>query len=373
MNCSPILLHILSQSLVLAQTNSPLAEESFGQLLDRLYRKHSTVLLQMSQGAHEFKQLAKEGQIPGTAYDRPDDPSSLTFLQHEECEAFLDRFFSSRVGIRVLAGQYLALRDQLLDRPQEPGISSDYVGMICKRTSPYRIVNRAIEDATRLCEDQFGFAPTVVVRGRVDLTFSYLPTHLHYIVLELIKNSMRATVEFHKDRVLSRPSFSLVASSNKEGSKFHRSNKRLDFPPVTIIIADSPNNEDVVIKICDEGGGIPRSAMNNIWSYLFTTADPDIQKSVLKPIDDGEEESNSKAATSPILAGLGVGLPLARNYARYFGGDLDLISLEGYGTDAYLYLPRLTPNDDGLNARRNTFHNEDSLERIQMRRTSFQI
>ena len=37
----------------------------------------------------------------------------------------------------------------------------------------------------------------------------------------------------------------------------------------------------------------------------------------------------------------GFGLPLARIYARYFGGELTLKSMEGYGVDAYLYLPML--------------------------------
>ena len=37
----------------------------------------------------------------------------------------------------------------------------------------------------------------------------------------------------------------------------------------------------------------------------------------------------------------GFGLPIARLYARYFGGDLQILSMEGYGTDAYLHLNRL--------------------------------
>ena len=36
------------------------------------------------------------------------------------------------------------------------------------------------------------------------------------------------------------------------------------------------DNEDVVIKVSDEGGGIKRSNMRRIWSYLFTTADPSV-------------------------------------------------------------------------------------------------
>lgn len=47
-------------------------------------------------------------------------------------------------------------------------------------------------------------------------------------------------------------------------------------PPIKIVIADGEDNEDVVIKVSDEGGGIRRSNMNRIWSYLYTTADPKV-------------------------------------------------------------------------------------------------
>jgi pyruvate dehydrogenase kinase 2/3/4 len=43
-------------------------------------------------------------------------------------------------------------------------------------------------------------------------------------------------------------------------------------------------------------------------------------------------------STNTPLAGLGYGLPLSRLFARYFGGDLQIISMEGFGTDAYLHL-----------------------------------
>jgi pyruvate dehydrogenase kinase 2/3/4 len=45
--------------------------------------------------------------------------------------------------------------------------------------------------------------------------------------------------------------------------------------------------------------------------------------------------------TPAVLAGYGYGLPLSRLYARYFGGDMQVISMEGYGTDAYLHINRL--------------------------------
>jgi pyruvate dehydrogenase kinase 2/3/4 len=36
------------------------------------------------------------------------------------------------------------------------------------------------------------------------------------------------------------------------------------------------------------------------------------------------------------------GLPLSRLYARFFGGDLRLISMDGYGTDVYIHLNKLS-------------------------------
>eukprot|EP00957_Ditylum_brightwellii_P105723 8062545-Ditylum_brightwellii.AAC.1 len=41
------------------------------------------------------------------------------------------------------------------------------------------------------------------------------------------------------------------------------------------------------------------------------------------------------------LAGLGYGLLISCSYARYFGGDLTIMSMEGYGMDAFVYLTRL--------------------------------
>ncbi|KAL3935376.1 MAG: hypothetical protein SGARI_003003 [Bacillariaceae sp.] len=123
-------------------------------------------------------------------------------------------------------------------------------------------------------------------------------------------------------------------------------------PPVHVIIADSPNNEDVIIKVSDEGGGIPRSKLNQIFSYLYTTAENNVQEQVLlhKPTTNNQNNGSTDVASaaaalskSPILAGLGFGLPMSRAYAQYFGGALDIISLEGYGTDGMYCIVWNTP------------------------------
>lgn len=47
----------------------------------------------------------------------------------------MDDFYMSRIGIRMLVGQYLGLHDQL----KEP--VKDFVGLICTRTSPAQVLH----------------------------------------------------------------------------------------------------------------------------------------------------------------------------------------------------------------------------------------
>ena len=78
--------------------------------------------------------------------------------------------------------------------------------------------------------------------------------------------------------------------------------------------------------------------MSHIWQFAHSTA------------DENEVENETAFGVDEITGGpiRGFGLPLARIYARYLGGDITLKSLEGYGVDAYLHLPRLGDNCENL-------------------------
>jgi len=257
-------------------------EQQFTEVLRNIYTRHANVVPVVAAGIASLKEdLALDSGGGLHAYP--------------EIHQFLDGFYMSRIGIRILIGQHIALHG-----PHQEG----YIGLICKNVSPMQVAEQAIADARDICIRQYGSAPDVDIYGVLDLTFPYVPEHLHHMVFELVKNSLRAV-----------------------NDRFEDSDDIA--PNIRVIIADGV--EDVTIKVSDEGGGIPRSGLNNIWTYLYTTGDTPVVTS-----DDFDPEN-----TPAVLAGYGYGLPVSRLYARYFGGDLQIISMEGYGTDAYLHLHRL--------------------------------
>ena len=96
--------------------------------------------------------------------------------------------------------------------------------------------------------------------------------------------------------------------------------------------------EDITIRVSDRGMGIPRRNIRTVFEYAYTTASV--------PVIPGEEQQQNDEHTkaSTPMAGFGYGLPLARLYARYFNGELTLSSIEGFGTDAYIFL-KTTPGE----------------------------
>ncbi|KAI3874131.1 hypothetical protein MKX03_001779 [Papaver bracteatum] len=264
-------------------TNDELA---FTQMIKMIKVRHNNVVPTMALGVQQLKK----------------DLSPKIMQPVDEIHQFLDRFYMSRIGIRMLIGQHVALHD--------PNPAPDCVGYIHTKMSPMEVARNASEDARCICMREYGSAPNIDIYGDPNFTFPYVPTHLHLMVFELVKNSLRAVQE-----------------------RFMDSDKIA--PPVRIIVADGL--EDVTIKISDEGGGIPRSGLPKIFTYLYSTAK--------NPLDEYSDMGSSDGVT---MAGYGYGLPISRLYARYFGGDLQIISMEGYGTDAYLHLSRLGDSQEPL-------------------------
>ncbi|EFJ38193.1 hypothetical protein SELMODRAFT_164498 [Selaginella moellendorffii] len=254
---------------------TPSDELEFTQLIHDVKERHNHVIPMLGLGIQELKaELGSTTQLP-------------------EIHQFLNRFFLSRIGIRMLIGQHVALHQK-----NPPG----YIGLVSTQVSPVEVIHNAASDARAMCSRIYGRSPDVHVVGDSGLKFAYVPTHLHWMVFELLKNSLRSVQE-----------------------RFSTASKT---PAVKVIVAGG--TEDVTIKISDEGGGIPRSELPKVWSYFYSTGEI--------PLLD---QNRFLEQPSDAMAGYGYGLPVTRLYARYFGGDLQLASMEGYGTQAYLHLSRL--------------------------------
>ena len=108
--------------------------------------------------------------------------------------------------------------------------------------------------------------------------------------------------------------------------------------------------EDITIKVGDRGGGIKRSQMPLLWLY---TPDSTVWEGrrllrglPRRPVHGGEGAAG--ASFRGHFEGGGWGLPMSRLFARYFGGDLRIVSVEGYGTDAFIQLNRLANQPESL-------------------------
>ncbi|KAF8551914.1 alpha-ketoacid dehydrogenase kinase [Imleria badia] len=284
----------------------------FTKTLEAIKRRHDPTVTTVAQGVLEWQ--SAKGIKPGMGL-------GLSGYGHggDDVQAWLDRFYMSRIGIRFLIGQHVALNTQ---QPHK-----DYVGIICTKANVHDILQEAIENARFVCEEHYAMfrGPPVQLICPTNVTFPYVPGHLSHIVFELLKNSLRAVVERfgadYEDRIA-------------KGSPNERNGGR-GYPPIKVIVVEG--REDITIKISDEGGGIPRSAIPLIWTYMYTTM-------AGQSIDQDFHASDFQAP----MAGFGYGLPLSRLYARYFGGDLRLISMDGFGTDVYIHLNKLSSSREPL-------------------------
>lgn len=187
--------------------------------------------------------------------------------------------------------------------------------MICTHLNLCDAIDFAVQRATQVSRETYGLAPEVTCTGDLHSTIPYIPTHLDYMLYELLKNAMRAVVECHRDR--SRP------------------------PAIHIRISEA--NSDVTFRISDQGGGILSEDLDKVWQYGYTTINAQVSSSFrdTAAVDTAWSAIPPESGAQYRMGGLGFGLPMSRLYAEYFGGHLQLVSMPGYGIDAYLNLKRL--------------------------------
>lgn len=268
------------------------------------------------------------------------------YISPADVTKFLDEHLRTRIGTRLIAEQHIALH--LSSHPHNNGTrrklqnaSSSYIGVIDTALRPAEIIRHCESFVSEICELKYGVRPTVVIKGEPDTALAHVPTHLEYILTELLKNAFRATVENGMER---EPiEITIAASPDPQGNLGLAVG---DIPPQAVggndfSSASGSPIPGVTIRIRDRGGGISPENLPNIWAYSFTTFAEDDIPDVQNGKIDALNTISGAGGDSSSLAGLGYGLPLGRAYAQHFGGDIAVQSLWGWGTDVYLKLEGL--------------------------------
>ena len=195
--------------------------------------------------------------------------------------------------------------------------------------------------------------PDIIIEGHLDATFPYILSQLQYIIGEMLRNSIQAVVERHS-----------------------KSPKSVSPPPVEVLICEAPQH--VIIRISDQGGGIPMEILPDLWSFskgprsqthlrnllqvpkmaatmqelkISPSSHTDDMSSVETKDKRSYDSSLSSLTSRPPNLRLGIGLPMCRVYAEYWAGSLELHSLEGYGVDAFLQISKLGNKNEQLSTR----------------------
>lgn len=268
--------HLLSE---FPPINDLETEERYSAMVQQLLEDHKEVVTLLAEGFKETRKHIKEESM---------------------IKNFLDRTLTSRLGLRMLCEHHLALHENKNN-------NSNHIGIIAVAFSPKHLIEKKAEQVKDLCEIKYGHAPAVVINGHLNKTFPYIPQPLEYIVYEMLKNSMRATVEANL-------------------------NSMDNLPPVIVTIAN--NDIDFIIRISDRGGGIPHSHMNKIWDYGFTTSGQEEDERVSRGLLGHVMENRSTGT----MHGYGFGLPACKAYVEYLGGTLSMQTMQGIGTDLFIRL-----------------------------------
>eukprot|EP00754_Rhynchopus_humris_P038706 Rhum_TRINITY_DN2131_c0_g1::Rhum_TRINITY_DN2131_c0_g1_i1::g.6095::m.6095/K00905/BCKDK; [3-methyl-2-oxobutanoate dehydrogenase (acetyl-transferring)] kinase len=273
--------------------------EEYDRLVDRLVKDTADLLTALSEGLQQTR-----GKLSSHEVVRLDE--------------FTHLFIGHRLARRMLAANHAALLDHYRQQQSGGRLSTSEVG-IFHRTAPVRaIVEASAEEAQGLCMLEYGQFPEFEVTDLSKATLFCVPANLQAILMEVLKNSMKATVERH-DTAVSLPQVRARIRAAYDGT--------------------------VSIELEDQGGGMSKDSEASLWRYgvsgttlldklgrLKQGAEPTFEAGIF-----GVRDVHTKR-----LSGYGFGLPLSKARANYFGGELWIHNMEGYGIDTYIRMPPAT-------------------------------
>ncbi|KAJ0308332.1 hypothetical protein COL516b_003601 [Colletotrichum fioriniae] len=318
--------------------------EKFCQIISGMLKAHLTVIPKLSMGILE----------------------SRGSMDAKDLDKFMNTVLRSRISRRVIAEQHLALTETYHSPWFSPGAKlseSEFIGEVFIKCIAKDVIERCTRAVQSLARSTYGHdvqVPEIKVEGHLESSFPYILSHLEYIIGELLRNSVQAVIERRQ-------------RNSKDNNNKTKNADDKPPPPIEVTICEA--QQHVIIRISDQGGGIPREELPYLWSFskgpqsqrrlenlgrvpkLAATmqelhVSDELGRADMKtPNSHAHGNSLASMTSRPPDLRLGMGLPLSRVYAEYWAGSLELHSLEGYGVDAFLQISKLGNKNEQLTTR----------------------
>ncbi|KAK9247602.1 branched-chain alpha-ketoacid dehydrogenase kinase [Lipomyces tetrasporus] len=253
-------------------------------------------------------------------------------IDSKRMDSFMESMLRSRISRRVLTEQHIALTDAFLKDPTfKP---SDQVGQVFFQCSAADVVRQCDALARSLTQSSYEDIPIpeLVFEGDVSTKFACVASHLRYIVGEILRNTFEASLErYQAMRILP--------------------------APVLVTISDAPQH--VIFRFSDQAGGIPPEIIPYLWSFVkgprsmirhHNFEQVPALEAIVEELEasvghaTGQKKPISSLASlttrSPTLR-LGMGLPMSKIYAEFWGGKIAVKSIDGFGCDVFLHISKL--------------------------------
>ncbi|CEP12560.1 hypothetical protein [Parasitella parasitica] len=265
--------------------------EAFCDILQDSLDAHLVIIPQLAKGINECEQQ-HEG-----------------IMSMERLDRFMNATLRSRISRRVLTEHHLVL--------------SKRKKSIFNLCSSHNVLTKCLHlvqaHAAHLQQQQQGedpsasktILPKIQLNG-TDTEFTYVSDHVEYIIFQLLSNAFRHTTQPYSATAI----------------------------PKEIKVTLCSNEQDVLFRISDQGGGMNKQVFKDLWSYGNYKRFGNMEH-----VDQLEAKLNEH---DKMALRLGIGLPMSRVYAEYWGGDINIVTMEGHGTDAYVRIPRLGTQNENI-------------------------
>ena len=144
-------------------------------------------------------------------------------INKNRIDILLNEFYTSRIGLNLLVGHHIDIFNDNFDVKKK--------GMI-RFFKVENIINNVINEINYLFKHHYVNIPEINFTILNQSEILYVPGHLHYVLFELLKNSLEATI------------------------------KNNSIEPIDILCNHKDNG--ITIKISDKGGGFSRKNIDNI-------------------------------------------------------------------------------------------------------------